>query len=76
LKALPIIIRTLNTKNVYIDLPSILVDDFEELLTEGFLEKEYEQKKDLINDDSVLYKLSCDYWVDIIKNMVHEFVDL
>jgi len=67
LKSLPIIIRSLNTKDVYDVLPSILIDDLEELLVDGFLEREYEQKEDLINNDSILQKLSCDYWADNIK---------
>ena len=69
LKTIPIIIRTTNTVDFCRDdFPCILVDDFEEILVEGFLEKKYEELKDKLESPNILYNLSCEYWANKIKS--------
>jgi hypothetical protein len=70
LKALPIIIKTQNTKDVYKELPCILVDDFNEILEEGYLEKKYNEYRDILDSNEVLDKLTCQYWSNKIKNTI------
>ncbi len=65
---IPIMIRTLNTCDVYNDLPSILVDDFKEILTNGFLDNKYEELKHMLFSDETLYKLSAERWAKKIKS--------
>jgi hypothetical protein len=68
LKTIPIMIRTQNTFEVYADLPALLVNDFSEVL-EMDLTNIYESKKHLF-DDTFLYKMTCNYWVEKIMNDV------
>lgn len=73
LKALPIIIKTPNTIDVYDELPCILVNDFKEILEPGFLDANYEKHKNTLYSDDIMYKLSCEYWSKKIKSNFDTF---
>lgn len=66
LKTLPIMIRTINTVDVYSILPGLLVDDFSELLINGVLENAYESWREILNGDEILEKMTCQYWANKI----------
>jgi hypothetical protein len=68
LKTLPIIIKTQNTKDNYLELPSILVNDFSDILTDNFLDNQYNKLKHIIENDDIIYKLTAKYWSDKIIN--------
>jgi len=69
LKTIPIIIRTINTRDIYRDeLPAIMVDDFAEILEPGFLDKKYAELEPVVRDDAIMHKLTCEYWANKIKN--------
>jgi hypothetical protein len=69
LKTIPIIIRTINTRDIYSnELPAIMVDDFAEILEPGFLDKKYAEIEPIIRDDKIMEKLTCEYWANKIKN--------
>jgi hypothetical protein len=67
LKTIPIIIRTINTKDVYQEWPAIMVDDFAEILEEGFLDKKYAELVPQQSNDDIMNTLTCEYWADRIK---------
>ena len=67
LKTIPIIIRTINTKDVYQEWPAIMVDDFAEILEEGFLDKKYAELAPILSSDNIMNTLTCEYWADKIK---------
>jgi len=67
LKTIPIFIRTINTKDVYQGWPAIMVDDFAEILEEGFLDKKYAELAPQLSNDDIMNKLTCEYWADKIK---------
>jgi hypothetical protein len=67
LNTIPIFIRTNNTKDVYDDLPCILVDDFKEVIQPNFLDNNYDKLKHLLYSEETLHKISAEYWTNKIK---------
>jgi len=69
LNTIPIIIRTTNTEDIYNDMPVLLVNKFEEILSFDNLGDIYDSYNSLLNTDNTLYKLTCEYWYNkIIQN--------
>lgn len=68
LNTVPIMIRSANTREVYANLPCILVDDFKEIIDRTNLEMKFEAIKDLLYKDDTLYKLSAERWAAKIIN--------
>jgi hypothetical protein len=65
---IPIIIRTINTRDVYSDLPCIMVDDFKDVITPGFLDTHYNEKKHMLYNFYTIMKLSAIWWAYKIKS--------
>lgn len=68
LRTIPIIIRTINTKDDYKDMPCILVDDFNEILQPNFMMTKFKELEEMLLDDKILYKLSNEYWINKIRS--------
>jgi len=66
-KTVPIMIKTINTQ-IYEDFSVMLVDNFNTLVTMSNLGEIYEKLNTQLSDDSILHKLSCEYWYSNVMN--------
>lgn len=70
LNTVPIIFKNENTKDVFDNLPVILINDEIELLDKSFLENKYDKIKKLLYNDETLNYLTADYWENKIKKCI------
>jgi len=68
----PIIKVPDSVRNIYKDLPCVIVYNWKEILEPDFLKNKRKEFRDKINRDDYLHKLTTKYWADKVKNTKYE----